>query len=131
MSNDIKRRSIAELRRSGGKEHNVNYVSEVDYSALAKHVEGTEGSMNRAYAQRNTMAVALVKMALLLGWPAGRGIDGRQDHPVEWRQVVYVQLPGGEQDLFVFLRWSASANKTLIYFTSHIFVKKINYTSKK
>jgi len=97
MSNDIKRRSIAELRRSGGKEHNVNYVSEVDYSALAKHVEGTEGSMNRAYAQRNTMAVALVKMALLLGWPAGRGIDGRQDHPVEWRQVVYVQLPGGEQ----------------------------------
>lgn len=94
MSNDIKRWSIAELRRSGGKEHNVNYVSEVDYSALAAYIED---SMNRAYAQRNTMAVALVKMALLLGWPAGRGIDGREGHPVEWRHVVYVQLPGGEQ----------------------------------
>lgn len=88
--NDIKRWSIAELRYAGGAEHDVKYVSEVDYDAVA-------AERDRAYAQRNTMAVALVKMALLLGWPAGRGIDGREDHPVEWRQVVYVQLPGGEQ----------------------------------
>ena len=95
--NDIKRWSIAELRYAGGTEHDIKYVSEVDYSALATHVEGAEDSMNRAYAQRNTMAVALVRMALLLGWPAGRGVDGREGHPVEWRQVVYVQMPGGEQ----------------------------------
>lgn len=88
--NDIKRWSIAELRYAGGAEHDVKYVSEVDYGAVA-------AERDRAYAQRNAMAVALVKMALLLGWPAGRGVDGRQDHPVEWRQVVYVQLPGGEQ----------------------------------
>lgn len=95
--NNVKCWSIAELRYAGGAEHDVKYVSEVDYSALATHVEGAEDSMNRAYAQRNTMAVALVKMALLLGWPAGRGVDGREGWPIEWRQVVYVQLPGGEQ----------------------------------
>lgn len=102
--NDIKRWSIAELRYAGGAEHNVKYVSEVDYDALRFQLGGMQldvdefkASASRAYAQRNTMAVALVKMARLLGWPAGRGVDGREGHPIEWRQVVYVQLPGGEQ----------------------------------
>lgn len=50
-----------------------------------------------AYAQRNALAVAFVKMALLQGWPAGRGIDGKVENDMEWRHVVYVDLPNGSQ----------------------------------
>lgn len=64
---------------------------------LLNDLKAAEAARDRAYEQRNTLAVGLVKMALLLGWPAGRGVDGRTDQPLEWRQVVYVQLPNGEQ----------------------------------
>lgn len=56
-----------------------------------------EDKLNNAYSQRNALAVAFVKMALLLGWPAGRGIDGREENDMEWRHVVYVDLPNGDQ----------------------------------
>jgi hypothetical protein len=55
------------------------------------------GRTQSAYSQRNALAVAFVKMALLQGWPAGRGIDGREENDMEWRHVVYVDLPNGEQ----------------------------------
>jgi hypothetical protein len=54
--------------------------------------------LNTIYAERNALAVAFCKAAVLLGWPAGRGTDS--DHPEwgsEWRHVVYVELPGGQQ----------------------------------
>ena len=53
--------------------------------------------VNLAYRQRNNAAIALVKMALMLGWPAGRGIDNKKDNDMEWRHVVYIDLPNGEQ----------------------------------
>lgn len=56
-----------------------------------------EDKLNNAYAQRNALAVAFVKMALLQGWPTGRGIDGREENDMEWRHVVYVDLPNGDQ----------------------------------
>lgn len=64
---------------------------------ILNDLKAAETARGRAYEQRNTLAVGLVKMALLLGWPAGRGVDGRTEQPLEWRQVVYVQLPNGEQ----------------------------------
>lgn len=56
--------------------------------------------LDRAYNQRNFLAIAFVKMALKLGWPAGRGIDGKFDNDMEWRHVVYVDMPCGEQVSF-------------------------------
>lgn len=53
--------------------------------------------LDRAYSQRNNAAVALVRMALLLGWPAGRGLDNLTDNAPEWRHVVYLDIPNGEQ----------------------------------
>lgn len=65
------------------------------------HLETLCGSLeqrvNLAYRQRNDAAIALVKMALMLGWPAGWGIDNKADNDIEWRHVVYVDLPNGEQ----------------------------------
>lgn len=56
-----------------------------------------QDKLNGAYSQRNSLAVAFVKMALLQGWPAGRGVDGREENDMEWRHVVYVDLPNGAQ----------------------------------
>lgn len=53
--------------------------------------------VNLAYRQRNNAAIALVKMAILLGWPAGRGVDNKVENDIEWRHVVYIDLPNGEQ----------------------------------
>jgi hypothetical protein len=60
-------------------------------------LESLQRSVDRAYMQRNTLAVAAVKMALLLGWPAGQGLDDNEDGEHEWRHVVYIQLPDGSQ----------------------------------
>lgn len=53
--------------------------------------------VNLAYRQRNNAAIAAVKMAILLGWPAGRGVDDKVENDIEWRHVVYIDLPNGEQ----------------------------------
>jgi hypothetical protein len=57
----------------------------------------SDEKLNNAYSQRNALAVAFVKMALLQGWPAGRGLDGRIENDMEWRHVIYVDLPSGAQ----------------------------------
>lgn len=51
------------------------------------------------YAQRNALVVAFAHMALAMGWEAGRGIDKdpTKDWDDDWRHVVYVDLPNGEQ----------------------------------
>lgn len=66
-------------------------------AARLREVMQLEVRVNSAYRQRNNAAVALVRMALLLGWPAGRGLDNLTDNAPEWRHVVYLDLPNGEQ----------------------------------
>lgn len=56
-----------------------------------------QSKLDYAYQQRNRLAVGLARMALLAGLPAGRGIDGKEENEMEWRHVVYVDLPNGEQ----------------------------------
>lgn len=64
---------------------------------LSDECEKLKDRVNLAYRQRNNAAIALVKMALVLGWPAGRGVDSKTDNDMEWRHVVYIDLPNGEQ----------------------------------
>lgn len=54
--------------------------------------------LNEVYRQRNSLAIAFCRAAILLGWPAGKGIDG-EGHPDEragWSWVVYVDTPKGQ-----------------------------------
>lgn len=62
-------------------------------------MNGLEKRLTRAYAERNALAVAFAKTALAAGWKAGRGFDDDQakDWAPEWRHVLYVDLPTGEQ----------------------------------
>jgi|GEM_PF-3008400 len=55
--------------------------------------------LDRAYAERNALAIAFAKAALAAGWRAGRGYDDDQskDWAPQWRHVVYVDLPDGRQ----------------------------------
>lgn len=64
-------------------------------------------------------------------WILGNEGQGASDYALDHAQSVTIPQPGGQESLNVaiagsicFLRWFANANKTLIYFTSHIFVKK-------
>lgn len=72
-------------------------VQVVKYQDHIRAVCELETRVDRAYTQRNIAAVALVRMALLLGWPAGRALDDLTDNDLEWRHVVYLDLPNGEQ----------------------------------
>ena len=67
-------------------------VQVVKYGDHARAMGELEARVNSAYTQRNNAAVALVRMALLLGWPAGRGLDDTTG-----QHVVYLDLPNGEQ----------------------------------
>lgn len=69
----------------------------VKYGDHCRAMCDLERRVDTAYTQRNNAAVALVRMALLLGWPAGRGLDDKTDNAPEWRHVVYLDLPNGEQ----------------------------------
>lgn len=64
---------------------------------LAEECSRLNDRVNLAYRQRNNAAIAIVKMAIMLGWPAGRGIDNKVDNDMSWRHVVYIELPNGEQ----------------------------------
>lgn len=74
-----------------------NQVQVVTYNDHARAACELEHRADRAYTQRNNAAVALVRMALLLGWPAGRGLDNKTENDLAWRHVVYIDLPSGEQ----------------------------------
>lgn len=60
-------------------------------------IEALERVVRRAYSQRANLAVAFAKMAAAQVWPYGRGIDSKTENDMEWRHVLYVDLPGGEQ----------------------------------
>ncbi len=55
--------------------------------------------MTDPYSQRNELAIAFAKMAILAGFNAGRGFDSDESKQWddEWRHVVYVDLPDGRQ----------------------------------
>jgi len=53
--------------------------------------------IERAYSERNFTAVLAVVLAIRLGLSAGKGIDDNEDWDDEWRNVVYINLPGGGQ----------------------------------
>lgn len=52
--------------------------------------------LDSVYTERNSLAVALAKVTLLHGGKAGRGYDNTEDKnwDPEWRNVVYVEVPG-------------------------------------
>lgn len=64
---------------------------------LEHALDGEKSRVRRAYSQRANLAVAFAKLAAQNGWPVGRGIDGKVDSDMDWRHVLYVDLPGGEQ----------------------------------
>lgn len=64
---------------------------------LESRVEMLERRLSVAYSERNALAIGFVNMALRMGWPAGRGIDGKTENDMQWRHVVYAELPTGEQ----------------------------------
>ena len=64
---------------------------------LEHELSGEKSRVCRAYSQRANLAVAFAKLAMQNGWPAGRGIDGKVENDMNWRHVLYVDLPGGEQ----------------------------------
>lgn len=59
--------------------------------------DNQQDRLTYAYRQRNALAVAFAKIAHRLGWQVGRGIDGKTENDMEWRHVVYVDLPDGSQ----------------------------------
>jgi hypothetical protein len=64
---------------------------------LESRIEALERSVRRAYEQRANLAVAFAKLAAQSGWAAGRGLDSKVENDMEWRHVLYVDLPNGEQ----------------------------------
>lgn len=53
--------------------------------------------VKRAYSQRANMAVAFAKMIGAQGGAYGRGIDDKTENDMDWRHVLYFELPTGEQ----------------------------------
>ena len=54
--------------------------------------------VTETYNERNRLAVAFCKLAVMLGWNAGTYIDvGHDDWDDAWKTVVAVELPNGKQ----------------------------------
>lgn len=80
------------LQAVGSVPFDPRQVQVVKYGDHCRAMCELERRVDTAYHQRNNAAVALVRMALLLGWPAGRGLDDKTG-----QHVVYLDLPNGEQ----------------------------------
>lgn len=88
-------------RNAEGDGHRL--AARSDRAAPAQTVQ--KDRLARAYAERNALAVAFVKMAVMSGWPAGRSVDHRPKNNwgPDWHHIVCVALPNGE-----LLRWHLS-----------------------
>lgn len=64
---------------------------------LEHELDGAKEQVRRAYGQRANLAVAFSKLASAQGWLVGRGIDSKEHNDMEWRHVLYIALPNGEQ----------------------------------
>lgn len=62
-------------------------------------VRALQDRLDHVYGERNALVVAFAKSAIVAGWGAGRGYDGdlSKEWTPEWRHVVYVDLPNGQQ----------------------------------
>lgn len=85
------------LQAVGSVPFEPRQIQVVKYGDHCRAMGELQRRVDTAYHQRNNAAVALVRMALLLGWPAGRGLDDKTDNDLAWRHVVYLDLPNGEQ----------------------------------
>lgn len=70
---------------------------ETELEEARKAFHKAEDRLARAYRERTIAAVLAAKMALQAGYDAGVGLDGNEDWDLEWRQVLYVDLPDGGQ----------------------------------
>jgi hypothetical protein len=71
-------------------------VSGYEPTAAPAPAQGSDERLNRAYSERNALAVAFARMAGAAGWRAGRAIDAdfSKGWDDDWRHVVYVDVPG-------------------------------------
>lgn len=74
------------------KKEVLNLIDRLEYQLNTK-----EGRIQECYRDRNRLAVALTRMAILAGLNAGKGKDDHEDWDDEWRNVVYIDLPDGHQ----------------------------------
>ena len=67
--------------------------------AKAQVLEEAQEKQDSIYKERNNLAIAFAKMALACGFDAGigRDEDDKKGWDKEWLNVVYVELPSGEQ----------------------------------
>lgn len=65
--------------------------------SACNEIEILKGQVRRAYSQRANLAVAFAKMIGAQGGAYGRGIDDKEGNDMEWRHVLYFELPTGEQ----------------------------------
>ena len=72
-------------------------VAKYSQEYVEELVKQFEARLEQVYAERNCCAIALAKIASKCGLNAGRGMDDNENHDPEWRHVVYIEMPGGEQ----------------------------------
>lgn len=79
----------------------IEMLAEDGDAEASAHIEAEQKKEARAdiaYADRNRLAIAFAKAAVCAGWEAGYAMDADKPHwDEEWRHVVYVSLPTGEQ----------------------------------
>lgn len=84
----------------GGLPGDVKYLSlaeRINKLNIVAHSQGHERASlltNKAYTERNKLAVLLAHTAFLRGWKAGRAVD--PEEPSYWQNVVIIDLPTGQ-----------------------------------
>jgi len=79
------------------------------YNPYAWQNADRHNELNRVYSERNYAAILAVKLALKLGYKVGQGIDDNKNWNIEWRHVVYIDLPCGTQ-----LSWHMSPKEVCL-----------------
>lgn len=98
INDNLKDIEIESLRRrlEAAKSVNIEMVDTLNDARRA--CSEARGRMERAYNERNALAIAFTRAACMLGWNAGVGIDETKlEWDDNWRYVLYVDLPNGKQ----------------------------------
>ena len=57
-----------------------------------------DDKLNKAYSERNLLAIAFCKAAISAGWKAGKRYDNDHNNwDDEWRHIITVDIPNGKQ----------------------------------
>lgn len=98
INDNLKDIEIESLRHRLEAAKSVN-IEMVDTLNDARHAcSEARGRLERAYNERNALAIAFTRAAVMLGWNAGVGIDETKlEWDDNWRYVLYVDLPNGKQ----------------------------------